>query len=343
MGFAARLLAWFHDNGRDLPWRRTRDPWAIWVSEIMLQQTRVEAVRDSYQRFLARFPRPADLAAASDDELMLAWRGLGYYRRARLLRDGARTVMVEHGGVVPATAERLGRLPGIGSYTRGAIASIAFDEATPAVDGNVERIVARRLGLDLEIKTAVARTRIADEVLKWLDGVRAGDLNQALMDLGAMICTPRAPRCSECPVAVGCIAHREGTTDALPVRKPPRPKVDISARAALIRGHRGALGARVPDDEPNAGQIELPGAGILRTVESMHLAGELRARYGADLNVGPPLGTIRHTITHHRITFTAHAATIRRPGRLKWFPMDDDVPWTTAARKMFRKTASTGS
>ncbi|MDO8348996.1 MAG: A/G-specific adenine glycosylase, partial [Planctomycetota bacterium] len=150
--FAVRLLAWFDQNRRDLPWRATRDPWAIWVSEVMLQQTRVAAVRSAYERFLRRFPTVASFAAASDDDLLLAWRGLGYYRRARLLREGARAVIAQHGGAVPADPAALGELPGVGDYTRGAIASIAFGFVTPAIDGNVERVVSRHRGVRENVK-----------------------------------------------------------------------------------------------------------------------------------------------------------------------------------------------
>ena len=338
--FATRLLAWFDTNRRDLPWRRTRDPWAIWVSEIMLQQTRVEAVRDSYRRFLARFPTPADFAAASDDELMLAWRGLGYYRRARLLRDGARAVVADHDGTVPRTAERLGQLPGIGRYTRGAIASIAFGEAAPAIDGNVERVAARHRNIATDSKAAPAQRAIAAAVNEWLDRNRPGDFNQALMELGAMVCTPQSPRCETCPVQIDCLAAHAGRAAELPVRRPRRAFVDVEARVALAYARGNALGARVPAGEPNAGQVELPGAGILVSVERGDLGATVRQRHGAELEIGPELATIRHTITHHRIALTAHAATVRNPGMLTWQAIDDQVPWTTASRKVFARAAA---
>ena len=214
--FAVRLLAWFERHRRDLPWRRTSDPWAIWVSEVMLQQTRVEAVRASYERFLARFPRPADFAAADDDELLRAWRGLGYYRRARLLREGARAVGGQHEGSVPDDFEALGELPGIGLYTRGAIASIAFGQTEPAIDGNVERVVARHRGIRAVVKTAAAQRLIRATVEDWLDPDRPGDFNQALMELGAMVCTPKSPRCQACPVGADCVAGPDGTAASLP-------------------------------------------------------------------------------------------------------------------------------
>jgi A/G-specific adenine glycosylase len=334
--FAARLLRWFDRARRDLPWRRTRDPWAIWVSEIMLQQTRVEAVKAPYERFLARYPTPADYAAASDDELLVAWRGLGYYRRARLLRDGARQVAAAHGGRVPADAAALAELPGVGAYTLGAVASIAFGLPVVAVDGNVERVVARHRGIDQPVDAAAGRRAVRAQAEAWLDAARAGDFNQAMMELGATVCTPTSPRCGQCPVAVDCRALAAGLVDELPRKKPPRAAVDVAARVALAVGPQGALGRRIGAGEPNAGQIELPGPGVLASVDADGLAEALRERFGAAVELGGVVATVKHAITHHRITLRAHAAVARRAGRLQWFPLRADTPWTTPSRKVFR-------
>ncbi len=339
--FAARLLRWYEAARRDLPWRRSRDPWAIWVSEVMLQQTRVEAVKEPFARFLHRFPTPAAFAAASDDELLHAWRGLGYYRRARLLRDGARAVVARHGGAVPRDVEALGDLPGIGDYTRGALASIAFGLAELAVDGNVDRVAARHCGIRDGVDTAVGKRAVRNAVTDWLDRDRAGDFNQALMELGATVCTPTSPACERCPVAADCQARALGLTSELPVKKPPRAAVEVTARAVLVPGPGGLLGHRVPDGEPNAGQVDLPGEGPLRSVDAADLAGLLRERFDARLTVGPVLARAKHAITHHRITMHGHAATLaagaRAIGRLQWFPLAGDAPWTTLARKLFRQ------
>lgn len=343
--FAARLLPWFDRHRRDLPWRRTSDPWAIWVSEVMLQQTRVEAVREPFVRFLERFPTPVAFAQASDDELLSAWRGLGYYRRARLLRDGARAVVAAHGGVVPGDPEALGDLPGVGDYTRGAVASIAFGHAEPAIDGNVERVTARHLGLTDDVGTAPARRRIRATVTGWLDRTRPGDFNQALMELGAVVCTPTSPACERCPVAADCAARRLGLSDQLPNKKPPRAAIEVTARAALLFESGRVLAHRVPDGEPNRGQVDLPGAGPLCSVDVDDLAGLLHERFAARLSIGAVLATAKHAITHHRITMHGHAATLaggaRAAGRLQWFPLAGDAPWTTLARKLFRKALGT--
>lgn len=335
--FAARLLHWFAAVKRDLPWRRTRDPWAIWVSEVMLQQTRVEAVREPFTRFLARYPTPAAFAAADDDELLVAWRGLGYYRRARLLREGARRVVAAHDGRVPRTVHELGELPGVGDYTRGAVASIAFGHAEVAVDGNVERVVARHRGVHAATHTAPARRAIRDTVASWLSKERAGDFNQALMELGATVCTPTSPRCDSCPVAGDCVARAEGRTAELPVRAKPRAATAVTARVVLLVGARGVLGHRVPEGEANAGQIELPGAGILTSVDAADLPQILHRRFGACLEVGTVAATVRHAITHHRIELHAHLAAGGPVGRLRWYAVADDVAWTTPARKVFRQ------
>ncbi len=333
--FAARLLGWFQQHARDLPWRRTRDPWAIWVSEVMLQQTRVAAVCAPFAAFVARFPTPAAFAAASDDELFAAWRGLGYYRRARLLREGARTVVREHAGQVPTTADQLAALPGIGAYTRGAIASIAFGCAEPAIDGNVERVVARHRGITEPVDTAAVRRRIQAQVVAWLPNATPGDFNQALMELGATVCTPQAPACERCPVASDCQGRAAGTVGELPRRKPRRASVEVTARAVLVFDRGRALGARVPDGEPNAGQIELPTGGALCSLDPADLPATLRHRYGAHLDCGPVLASVRHTITHHRITVHGHAGSARDPGQLRWLPLGSATPWTTIARKLF--------
>ncbi|HVJ89394.1 MAG TPA: A/G-specific adenine glycosylase, partial [Labilithrix sp.] len=206
------LLAWYAAERRDLPWRRTRDPWAIWVSEIMLQQTRVETVKPYFERFMQRFPTPLALAEAPEDQVLAAWSGLGYYRRARMLHAGARVVAQRSG--MPADRDGLLELPGIGRYTAGAIASIAYGERVGLVDGNVARVFARIFAIDDDMKRAGMRR--AEQLAEELVPERApGDWNQALMELGATICTPRAPSCERCPVFRSCRAHAEKRVEEL--------------------------------------------------------------------------------------------------------------------------------
>lgn len=213
------LLAWYDVAARDLPWRRTRDPYAIWVSEVMLQQTRVETVVGYYARFLERFPTTQALAEASHDAVMAAWSGLGYYRRARLLHEGVREVVARYGGVVPEAAENRRALPGVGRYTAGAIGSIAFDRQEPVVDGNVARVLCRLFAIDSPAEAKVTLQRLWLEAERLVAGPRPGDLNQALMELGATLCSKRAPRCALCPLRSDCRAHALGRTTELPVAR----------------------------------------------------------------------------------------------------------------------------
>ncbi|MDA0932709.1 MAG: A/G-specific adenine glycosylase [Planctomycetota bacterium] len=342
-GFAARLLAWYDAHGRTLPWRRsTPDPWGTWVSEVMLQQTRVEVVREAWARFRDAFPEPVDFAVADDDALHRAWQGLGYYRRARLLRDGARQVVERHGGSVPSGIAELGALAGIGEYTRGAIASIAFGHPVAAIDGNVERVFARHRAVRDDVKKTATRRLLRTLVEAEIDRARPGDFNQALMDLGATVCTPRSPRCGACPLAADCAARSQGLQEELPVLPARRAMVDVAARVVVVRDSHGrVLGARIPTGEINQGQMELPGPGVLvdHPGDAQALAFAIFARHGAQLRIGDELTRVRHGITHHRITVCAYAGELSgEAGDLEFLdPGDPGVPWSTPARKVLAK------
>src|SRR4051812_16418949 len=230
------LLSWYAVCRRDLPWRRTRDPYAIWVSEIMLQQTRVETVIPYYERFLTRFPTAMALAEAPPDDVLAAWSGLGYYRRARLLLDGAR-VVAGKGGIVPGDRVALLEVPGVGKYTAGAIASIAFGEPVGLVDGNVARVLARVFAIDEDMRKRGMRTAevVADAIVAKRD---PGAWNQALMELGATICTPRSPSCERCPIASRCRALRENRVAHLPVLS--EKKAPVAKRVQAVVAIRNA-------------------------------------------------------------------------------------------------------
>ncbi len=223
------LLRWYDEHKRDLPWRRTRDPYAIWVSEIMCQQTRVETVIPYYEKFLSRFPTPAALASAPEDDVMAMWSGLGYYRRARLLQKGAREVVASYGGQVPRDRDARLKLPGVGRYTAGAIGSIAWSEEEPVVDGNVMRVFARHFGIDSPLGAKETDARMWREAEALVRGPRPGDLNQSIMELGARVCRPRSPTCLVCPIAHGCVAKAEGRQAQLPV-----PKVKKAPRRVTL-------------------------------------------------------------------------------------------------------------
>lgn len=240
------LLDWYHDNRRTLPWRSDPTPYHVWLSEIMLQQTRVAAVIDYYHRFLAELPTVEALAAANEDTLLKLWQGLGYYNRARNLQKAARVITEELGGRFPDRYEELLRLPGVGDYTAGAIASIAFGEAVPAVDGNVLRVVTRLTGDRGDIALPETKRRVRVLLLETMPRALPGDCNQALMELGALVCLPNgAPDCKHCPVGNFCTARLENLTGEIPVKKPKAPrKVEERTVYLIFHNHYVALRRR---------------------------------------------------------------------------------------------------
>ena len=294
------LLAWYRATRRDLPWRRTGDPWAIWVSETMLQQTRVEAVIPYWERFLARFPDPGTLASADLDDVLGLWAGLGYYSRARNLKRAAEEVMTRFGGQVPSDPDALRTLPGVGRYTAGAVASIAFDRPAPIVDGNVARVLARVLGIRDEIESARARSQLWEEAEALACGEAPGDLNQALMELGALVCVPRAPSCSDCPVKGFCVGHAAGDAQELPRRAPKRAPKTVHAVAALVLRRGKALAVRRPERGMLGGLWEMPGADVAspRAATGSTLARVLRDRTGLSMLRIEPAGRIEYAFTH---------------------------------------------
>jgi A/G-specific adenine glycosylase len=325
------LSTWYAREKRDLPWRRTRDPYRIWISEAMLQQTRVETVIPYYRRFLDRFPSVRALASAPVEDVLAAWSGLGYYRRARSLRDAARTILERHAGRFPSRREELLELPGVGPYTAGAIASIAFDHPEPLVDGNVARVFSRLLGRDLSSTDpdvwSVARALVPRK--------GAGNWNQALMELGALVCTPREPSCPRCPVAGRCEALRTGRVEALP-RKRSRPRaleVELVV-LAVTDGERWLL-------EKREARGRMAGLWQMPTVE---VPGPKRrgllfpTRRPRPFRVGRTLCEVRHTITRHRIRATVKRATLEsaRPGpAFAWIPRErlEEMALTGMTRK----------
>lgn len=237
--FREKLLAWYDANKRDLPWRRTQDPYKIWISEIMLQQTRVDTVIPYYERFLDWFPTVADLAQAPEEKLLKAWEGLGYYSRVRNMQKAALQIMEDHGGVFPATYEAISKLKGIGPYTAGAIASIAFGLPEPAVDGNVMRVLARLFEVDYDIGVPTNR-KIFQAMMEFLiDPDRPGDFNQALMDLGSDIESPINPRPEESPVKEFSAAYQHGTMDRYPIKAPKKKPVPVYLTAFIIKDSQG--------------------------------------------------------------------------------------------------------
>jgi A/G-specific adenine glycosylase len=283
----APLLRWYAKHRRDLPWRKTRDPYAIWVSEAMLQQTTVAAVIPYWERFLKRFPDVGTLARAKEEDVLAAWTGLGYYRRARALREGAIAVLERHAGTVPGDREALLALPGIGPYTAGAIASVAFGRAEPVVDGNVKRVFARLFAL--RASGASAERRYWEIAGRLVEGPAPGDLNQALMELGATICTPRSPDCPRCPLSRACRARASGRPEAFP-RAPRRPEVrEIDVAVAWIERAGRVLVERAHPGSPLRGAWDLPATIVEQGDSGAALAQSLLTHAGVHIEPGKTL------------------------------------------------------
>ncbi len=310
------LLAWFRKNKRPLPFRESPDAWRVWVSEVMLQQTRVEAMLPRYEDFVARFPDPGTLADASEDEVLAAWAGLGYYGRARALHRAARQLAAEGRGV-PRTAGSLRRLPGVGDYTAAAIASIAFGVPAAAVDGNVRRVLSRLFMVEGFRGRAPFEGRIrelADRLME-ADGARdPGGWNQALMDLGATVCTPAVPRCGRCPVREFCWSRVAGRQTEFPERPPRPPAVSVRLAVAVVRDGEGRILVFRRSESPMRGLYELP-CGEYRSDESAEaaLVREATTRYGICLQPGRELAGFRHTVMNRRIEVVPFEAELADP------------------------------
>lgn len=298
-----RLLAWYDKSHRDLPWRRSRDPYAIWISEAMLQQTRVETVIPYYERFLERFPDVEALATADRDDVFEVWAGLGYYSRARNLHRAALMVMEEFEGSIPDNVVALRRLPGVGRYTAGAVAAIAFDRPEAVVDGNVVRVLSRLLDIRADVSRKDVVERLWDEAGRLAEGPRPGDFNQALMELGATVCTPRSPRCEHlCPMKRLCHGRASGDVESLPnkpKKKQPRP---VAAVAAWLPRRDRVLLVQRPDQGLLANLWELPGGELPTAAEPKdHVVAILRERIGLEVRDPMASGTVEHVFTHLRL------------------------------------------
>lgn len=253
------LMRWYDEVRRDLPWRIDSDPYKIWVSEVMLQQTRVEAAIPYFERFIGRFPTLASLAAADGDEVDKSWEGLGYYSRARNLHSAAREVSARYGGTVPSSYDDFRSLPGVGDYTAGAVLSIAYNKPLPAVDGNVLRVITRLFAISDDIMSAKAKKTVSGIVSELLPADRPSVFNQSLMELGALVCIPKAPRCAECPVAQNCAARQHGLQNSLPVKSSKKKPVEVYLTALLASTPDGSiLVRRRPAGGLLAGLWELP-------------------------------------------------------------------------------------
>lgn len=325
-----QLHHWFSKHQRPLPWRQTRDPYPIWISEIMLQQTQVATVLDYYQRFLERFPNVHSLARATEQEVLQYWAGLGYYRRARNLHLAAQQIVQRHGGEFPQNVQQLQSLAGIGRYTAGAIASFAFDLPAPILETNTIRLLSRFIGLREPVENSGSLKKLwalAEEVLPSKSG--SGKLNQALMELGSLICTPVAPECNRCPWRARCVAHQQGLENQIPLLKAKVPVQQLTHVGLLIRDRRHRiLLRRNPPGKWWEGLWDLPWLELqrssgqhLQTPEPGVIQEEFEAKFGLTCQLADSRQMVRHSVTRYRIHYHCFGAEISS------LPLQDDALW----------------
>ncbi|UOF91061.1 A/G-specific adenine glycosylase [Fodinisporobacter ferrooxydans] len=298
MAFADLLVQWYEKNKRQLPWRRERDPYRIWVSEIMLQQTRVEAVIPYYERFMEQFPTLQELADAPEDRVLKAWEGLGYYSRARNLHQAVREVQTHYNGIVPDEPDAMGNLPGVGPYTLGAVLSIAYNKEIPAVDGNVMRVISRVFYLYDDIGKQKTRKTIEQMVQQMIPTGKASQFNQGLMELGALVCIPGNPRCLGCPVQTVCRAYAEGVQKELPVKEKKKPPREQQIVVPLIEQERKIWINRRSNEGLLAGLWQLPTYEVTGEDEPTSLQTSFYEQYGFRLQIGERFFTVQHVFSH---------------------------------------------
>lgn len=329
--FIETLLSWFAANKRQLPWRATRDPYRIWVSEVMLQQTRVSTVIPYYERFIKTFPNLRSLARAEDNRLMKAWEGLGYYARARNLREAARTVVSQHGGALPPSRDELLHLKGFGAYTAASVASLAFGEDCAAVDGNVMRVLSRLFAIESDLRHPSARRefqRLADALLP---AGKSGAFNEAMMELGAMVCKPKNPNCDGCPVRRYCRAYREGRANELPVRSPKAATPHHQIAVGVVHKNGRVLIALRPAAGLLGNLWEFPGGKVKRPESLAECCRrEVLEETGLEVEVGRRFSVVRHSYSHFRITLHAFhclhlrgRASAKSSQAVRWVRVED--------------------
>jgi A/G-specific adenine glycosylase len=326
--FASTLLKWYQNNARDLPWRSPKpDPYAVWISEIMLQQTRVDTVIPYFKRWMERFPCIEDLANATQQEVLGCWEGLGYYSRARNLHRAAQILCEKLGSKFPQNVEELRRLPGIGRYTAGAIASLAFNADEPALDGNVRRVLSRVFDMDLPARSPAGEKRLWQIARDHLPSGSASSYNQAMMDLGSMLCTPHLPNCRKCPLVDICLAYSKNVQEERPVlqKRPAIPHYLVTA--AVIRRDGLVLITQRPPRGLLGGLWEFPG-GKIQPGEDLAgcLKREIMEELGVHIDVLEQIGVYQHAYTHFRVTL--HSFRCRLPEIAEPLPVEvQDLRW----------------
>jgi len=350
--FRRQLLAWYAKHARDLPWRRSRDPYRVWLSEVMLQQTTVAAVKPYFERLLAALPTIQALAAADEQQVLRLWEGLGYYRRARGLHSTAKKIVGDYGGEFPRNVPTLMTLPGVGRYTAGAVASISFDVRAPILEANTIRLLSRIVGYRDDPAKSVGQRQLWQTAEDLLPQREAARFNQAMMELGSLVCTPTAPRCGECPVASHCTAFALGLQEVIPRSAKPPATTDVREAAVVVRKNGSVLMRQCAAGERWAGLWDFPrfpieAEGPLFVGEE--LAAKVRAQTGVTINAAAHIQTLKHGVTRFRITLDCYEArpvggrvrsTAARPVRWVRVANLSELPLSVTGRKLARQMAS---
>ncbi|MGK7369198.1 MAG: A/G-specific adenine glycosylase [Candidatus Halalkalibacterium sp. M3_1C_030] len=345
--FRSSLLSWYDENKREMPWRDCDNPYKTWISEVMLQQTRVDQAIPYFNRFIERFPDVYELAKAEQQEVLKVWEGLGYYSRARNLHQAAKTVVDKFDGNIPNNEKEILKLKGVGPYTASAVLSIAFSKSHAVVDGNVLRVLTRYLGIEDDIRSTRTKNTIQDAADELLDKNRPGDFNQAIMELGATICTPSNPDCKDCPINAGCVAYSTMKTDVIPYKSPAKKRPHHQIGVGIIQADDQVLIALRPEDAMLGGLWEFPG-GKQKKGENIKktVIRELKEELGVEVTVTKPFMKLDHAYSHFKITLHAFLCKLKngnpRPKtsqEIKWVPTNelDQYPFPKANRKLTDK------
>jgi len=320
-----KIVNWYRINKRNLPFRSTNDPYLIWVSEVMAQQTRIETMLPYYERWIKKYPTIINLAASNIDDVLKSWEGLGYYRRARYLHSGALFIQEKHNGIFPTSIESIREIPGIGDYTSAAIASIVFKENTPAIDGNVIRVVSRISMIEENSTSSKVRTMIKDIVSNWMYNVNSSDLTQGLMELGALICLPRNPKCDLCPLKRDCVARENNKQNTIPIKSSKKGKSIHRYRTFICTNDKEILVSTEWSDGLMKGLYRLP---------------QIEEKDATPFLVSTYLGTTKHIYSHKIWVMDIYSAKgvfeIERQSEWKWININDvqKLPWISAHRKI---------
>ncbi len=343
--WVSHLTTWYNGIKRDLPWRKTKDPYGIWVSEIMLQQTQVDTVIPYYNRFMAAFPTVNDLASADEQAVLKLWEGLGYYSRARNLHKAAKRVVTEYNSKVPTTYEGLQELPGLGPYCAAAVASIAFESPIPVVDGNVLRVFCRFWGIHDDIRNTKVRNALFERLTPYIQESVPSEFNQGMMELGALLCRVQSPKCSLCPLQKECVAYKKNLLDVLPVKSKSKPVPHHTIAVGVIWKNNKFLIGKRKTTQMLGGLWELPGGKqnkdeLLETTVKR----EIKEETGLSINVKSSYGAIMHAYTHFKITmhifdceYVSGSPTPNSTDELRWIHFDeiDTYPFPKANSKAF--------